>query len=197
MARLLRANSIVGPFPGWPAGGWGARAGVAAMPGVRPGAGPKGSVWMREPSIPIAARPALISSMNGTGPQMYASASRGGESSTSSAAVRRPALSKSRPSRSSGPGRLKQTWVRTFGSEARSARASAAKEWSRLLRAPWSHQISRTACSVASAWSMARTGVAPMPALISSTGALVLSRMKVPRGAAISSSAPTRRRVCR
>lgn len=30
---------------------------------------------------------------------------------------------------------------------------------------------------------MARTGVAPMPALISSTGAWVASRMNVPRGA--------------
>ena len=48
MARSLRANSIVGPLPGWPAGGWGVRAGVAAMPGVRPGAGPNGSVWMRD-----------------------------------------------------------------------------------------------------------------------------------------------------
>ena len=50
-------------------------------------------------------------------------------------------------------------------------RASAAKAWSRPLRAPCSHQISRSECSAASAWSMARTGVAPMPALISSTGA--------------------------
>jgi len=53
---LLRAKSIVGPFPGFPAGGWGARAGVAAMPGVRPGAGPKGSVWMCDASRPMAAR---------------------------------------------------------------------------------------------------------------------------------------------
>ena len=68
-----------------------------------PGAGPNGSVWMREASIPIAAKPALISSMNGAGPQRYASAFRGGSSSASRDAVRRPALSKSRPSRSSGP----------------------------------------------------------------------------------------------
>src|SRR3954449_2055611 len=81
MARLLRANSIVGPSPGWPAGGWGVRAGVAAMPGVRLGAGPNGSVWMREASSPIAARPALISSMKGLGPHRYTSASRGGASS--------------------------------------------------------------------------------------------------------------------
>ena len=39
---------------------------------------------------------------------------------------------------------------------------------------------------------MASTGVAPMPALISSTGALVWSRMNVPRGAATSSWSPTR-----
>ena len=70
--------------PGWPAGGCGGRAGVAAMPGVRPGAGPNGSVWMRAASRPSAARPALISSMNGAGPQRYASASRGGSSSASS-----------------------------------------------------------------------------------------------------------------
>src|SRR3954447_7162174 len=31
-ARLLRANSMVGPVPGWPLGGWGLRVGVAAMP---------------------------------------------------------------------------------------------------------------------------------------------------------------------
>ncbi len=50
--EALRANSIVGPFPGWPAGGWGVRAGVAAMPGVRPGAGPTvqcGCVRRRSP----------------------------------------------------------------------------------------------------------------------------------------------------
>ena len=58
--RLLRANSIVGPSPGGPAGGCGVRAGVAAMPGVKPGSGPNSSVWMREASRPIAARPALI-----------------------------------------------------------------------------------------------------------------------------------------
>src|ERR671933_538220 len=65
------------------------------------------------------------------------------------------------------------------------ARASAANEWSRLLRAPCSHQISRSECSSARAWSMARTGVAPIPALIRSTGARVWSRMKVPRGAGV------------
>src|SRR5919198_1880590 len=85
---LLRAKSIVGPFPGRPAGGWGVRAGVAAMPGVRPGAGPNGSVWIRAGSRPIAARPALISSMKVAGPQTYASASGGGPSSASTQAVR-------------------------------------------------------------------------------------------------------------
>ena len=87
--------------------------------------------------------------------------------------VRRPALSKSRPSTSSAPGGCSRRGVRRSGATARSARASAAKECSRLLRAPCSHQISRSECSCASAWSMARTGVAPMPALISSTGAPV------------------------
>ena len=38
------------------------------MPGVEPAAGPNGSLWMREASMPLAARPALISSMNGSGP---------------------------------------------------------------------------------------------------------------------------------
>ena len=33
--------------------------------------------------------------------------------------------------------------MRTFGSEARSGLASPANAWSRLLRAPWSHQTSR------------------------------------------------------
>jgi hypothetical protein len=45
--------------------------------------------------------------------------------------------------------------------------------------------------------SMARTGVAPMPALISRTGARRRVEDEVPRGAAISSWSPTRRRVCR
>ncbi len=42
------------------------------MPGVRPGAGPNGSVWVRAASTPNAARLALISPMNGVGPQRYA-----------------------------------------------------------------------------------------------------------------------------
>ena len=58
IARLLRANSMVGPSPGFPSGGCGSRVGFAAMPGVSPGAGPNGSVWMREASSPSAARPA-------------------------------------------------------------------------------------------------------------------------------------------
>ena len=64
--------------PGLPAGGWGALACAAAMPGVIPGAGPNGSVWMRAASIPIAARAALISSMKPAGPHRYAWALRGG-----------------------------------------------------------------------------------------------------------------------
>src|SRR5947209_20324204 len=76
MARLLRANWMVGPFPGRPAGGWGVRAGLAAMPGVTLGAGPNGSVWMREASMPRAARPALISSIKGAGPHRYRSEER-------------------------------------------------------------------------------------------------------------------------
>ena len=93
MARPLRANSIVGPLPGSPAGGCGGRAGVAAMPGVSPAAAPKGSVWIRDASSPAAARAALSSSMKGVGPQMYASASWGGSSSASADALRRPTRS--------------------------------------------------------------------------------------------------------
>ncbi len=89
--KEVRANSMVAPLPGWPEGGCGVRAGVAAMPGVRPGAGPNGSLRMREASIPSAARPALISSMNGVGPHRYASASWGGSSSASRDPLRRPA----------------------------------------------------------------------------------------------------------
>ena len=66
--RLLRANSIVGPVPASPAGGCGGRAGVAAIPGVSPVAGPNGSVWMCDAARPIAASPALMSSMNPAGP---------------------------------------------------------------------------------------------------------------------------------
>ena len=99
-------------------------------------------------SRPMAARPALISSMNGVGPQRYASASRGGSSSASSDAVRRPALSKSRPSTSSGPGGCSTRGCVRSGAKRGASRASAAKEWSRLLRAPCSHQISRSECSV-------------------------------------------------
>ena len=54
-----------------------ARAGTDAMPGVRAAAGPKGSVWIAAASMPIAARPAPICSMNALGPHMYASAFRG------------------------------------------------------------------------------------------------------------------------
>jgi hypothetical protein len=43
---------------------------------------------------------------------------------------------------------------------------------------------------------MARTGVAPTPALISRTGVSPGRRMKVPRGAATSSRSPARTRVC-
>src|SRR4051812_15414683 len=70
--RLLRANSIVGPVPARPAGGCGGRADVGAIPGVSPGAGPNGSVWMCDASKPIAARAALISYMKAAGPHRYA-----------------------------------------------------------------------------------------------------------------------------
>ena len=74
--------------PGLPAGGWGALAGVAAMPGVTPGAGPNGSVWMWEASP--QRRRAAHRPWNGAGPHRYAWPSRGGSSSASCAPVRRP-----------------------------------------------------------------------------------------------------------
>jgi len=43
-------------------GGWGVCAGVVAIRSIRPVAGPNGSVWMREASIPRTPIPALISS---------------------------------------------------------------------------------------------------------------------------------------
>ena len=76
-------------------------------------------------------------------------------------------------------------------------RDSAANGSSARLRAPCSHQMSRPDPAAARACSMASTGVAPTPALISRTGAAPGRRVKVPRGAATSSRSPARTRVCR
>ena len=169
--EVAAREPIVGPLPGL-AGGRVRRPRRRRRDARRdPAAGPNGSVWMWEASRPIAARPALMSSMNGVGPHTYASASRGGSSSASTRrgetarAVEVAAFAVVRI------GTAVEDGAARSGSEASSARASVAKQWSRPLRAPCSHQISRWECSCASAWSMARTGVAPMPALISSTGA--------------------------
>ena len=50
------------------------------------------------------------------------------------------------------------------------SRDSCANGWSSRLRAPYSHQTWRGDASAASAWSMARTGVAPTPALSRTMG---------------------------
>ena len=56
------------------------------------------------------------------------------------------------------------------GSWASRASASLANGCSARLRAPCSHHTCRVECSSASTWSIASTGVAPTPALISTTG---------------------------
>ena len=70
--------------------------------------------------------------------------------------------------------------------------ASAPSGCSGGPRAPWIHQISRSLRAAASSYSMASTGVSPMPAETSSTGSAPSSRTKSPRGAATSSVAPGR-----
>jgi hypothetical protein len=74
--------------------------------------------------------------------------------------------------------------------------ASAANGSSARLRAPCSHHTSRPEPASASAFSIASTGVAPTPALISSTGAAPGRTMKVPRGAATASWSPGRTWSC-
>src|SRR5262249_50390786 len=46
-ARPARANEILGPSPGFPAGACGSRRGASFTPGVMDGPGPKTSVWTR------------------------------------------------------------------------------------------------------------------------------------------------------
>src|SRR5438045_3662253 len=58
-------------------------------------------------------------------------------------------------------------------------------------RAPYSHQISLDDLSSASAWSIASTGVAPIPALIRTTGSSPERRVKLPRAALAYSRSPT------
>ena len=70
-------------------------------------------------------------------------------------------------------------------------RASRAKAWLSRFFAPWSHQTSRWDAAAASEHSMASTGVAPIPALSSTTGPSPPRRTKPPRGALVSRTSPT------
>src|SRR4051812_50221084 len=63
-SRSLRAKAIVGPLPAGPAGGWGARVGVPAIPGVSPGAGPNGSGGTGGAPIPRPDKPAPDAALN-------------------------------------------------------------------------------------------------------------------------------------
>ena len=103
-----------------------------------------------------------------------------------------PVASKSRPKRSSGPGLLYIIRLRLCGSACTRSRDSCANGWSSRLRAPYSHQTCRVDASAASAWSIARTGVAPTPALSRTMGRSPGRSVKLPRGALTSNTSPTR-----
>jgi hypothetical protein len=66
--RPLRAKETRGPAPMSPAGGCGFRAGASAIPGVMDAPGPKTSECTRLAATPQAARPAVKSLRNVTGP---------------------------------------------------------------------------------------------------------------------------------
>ena len=157
------------------------------MPGVRAGAGPKGSVWMRRgvDSDRGQAGADLVHERS-SGPHRYASASRGGVE-----------LDEQRRGEAARV-------VEVAAFDVVGARAAVADDGVDVRerceqRAGFGGEGVLVGCCArraatrsparsappARAWSMASTGVAPMPALTSSTGALVRSRMKVPRGAAI------------
>ena len=65
----------------------------------------------------------------------------------------------------------------------RSPRVSPENGCSRPLRVPYSHQISLVDASAASAWSIASTGVSPIPALNNTTGVSPDRSVKLPRAA--------------
>ena len=83
------------------------------------------------------------------------------------------------------------------GQRRSSASTSATKACSSRLRAPCSHHNGRSLRSPARACSIARTGVAPTPALIRTTGPAPARSTKSPRGAAVSITSPTLTWSCR
>src|SRR6516165_9062130 len=74
-------------------------------------------------------------------------------------------------------------WLWLRGRAFRRVRVSAANGCSSLLRAPYIHQTSLDEAPAANAWSIASTGVAPMPALSKMTGPSPGLSVKLPRGA--------------
>src|SRR5215472_2848996 len=64
-----RANEILGPSPGDPAGACGRRRGASFTPGMMGLPEPKISVWTRSPATPQPPSPAVKSSMKAGGPQ--------------------------------------------------------------------------------------------------------------------------------
>ena len=72
---------------------------------------------------------------------------------------------------------------------------SSAKACSDRFRAPCSHQMSRVERRSWSACTIASIGVTPTPALASTTGRSLSSRMNSPRGAPTSIWSPTRTSV--
>src|SRR5215469_853521 len=63
-----RANEILGPSPGGPAGACGSRRDTSAIPGVIGLPEPKISVWIRSPASPQWPSPVVNSSMKVGGP---------------------------------------------------------------------------------------------------------------------------------
>src|SRR5271163_2484842 len=66
--RPARANEMLGPFPGEPAGACGSRRGAVFTPGVMELPEPKISVWTRSRATPQAPSPAAKSSRKPGGP---------------------------------------------------------------------------------------------------------------------------------
>ena len=73
-------------------------------------------------------------------------------------------------------------WTCASGSSGSRSRASWANACSARLRAPCSHQTSRAGALAARAWSMASTGVTPMPAETSTTGVVTVGEGEHARG---------------
>ena len=137
-ARLLRRTGLSARSRFGRRVGEAIRDGVSAMPGVWPGAGPKSPMWMQPGVDPDrGAVPALFPHERCRATEVCIGASR----SLSSSEARMPGTGRrarrSRALGSSRPGRLNGDMsFRTLGREARMARDSSAKGWSRRLRAP-------------------------------------------------------------